>query len=115
MRPDPISLLLLISALVASTGFVGLYATNSPWRLTGVGKAMMTMAVALMGVCISGLLFQLLGPDYPFRFVVRNLVYLALNIALWWQLFNLVRMQNRLNRVPARRVRNEDEDKTPAA
>lgn len=105
--PDPISTLLIVAALVAATGFVGLYLTNSPWRLTNVGRAMMTLAVGLVLLCLTALLFNLLGPNYPFRPLVRNFSYLVLNLGLWWQLINLVKMQNRVNRLPAPRPRED--------
>lgn len=111
MGPDPISTCLIVAALVAATGFVGMYATNSPWRLTSVGRAMMTLAVSLVLLCVTALLFNLLGPDYPLRALVRNITYLVLNIGLWWQLVNLVHTQNRVNRLPKPRPREERQDK----
>lgn len=121
---NDISTLLIVSALIAATGFVGLYSTNSPWKLTSVGRAMMTLAVSLILLCITSLLFNLLGPNYALRPLIRTVSWAALNLGLWWQLVNLIKAQNRVNRIPTRRLpqpRNgqettrEDEDKTPVA
>lgn len=95
MGPDPIALFLLISALIAATGFMGMYATYSPWRSNEVGRSMMLLAFSIALMLVTGLLLQALGPDYPFRALFRNLVYLVLNVSMWWQLCLLIRVQNR--------------------
>lgn len=89
-----INLILLIGALVAATGFVGIYASHAPWRVTVVGKSMMLLALSVIGLIMSGLLYNAFGPDYPFRDVVRVCSFTFLNIALWYQLSVLVRAQN---------------------
>lgn len=113
MAVDPISTLLIVGVLVAATGFVGMYATNSPWRLSGVGKALMTTSLGVVLLATVALLFNLLGPDYPYRVLFRDLAYLVLNIGMWWQLINLVRAQNRVNRLPAPRERFERKTDEP--
>ena|SRR5437763_1353056 len=102
MGPDPISVLLLLGALIAACGFMGTYATYSPWRASEVGRSMMLLAFSIALMIVTGLLLQLLGPDYPFRLLVRNLVYVVLNVSLWWQLCILIRVVNRRFRENAR-------------
>lgn len=91
--PDPILLFLYITALIAACGFVGAYATNRPWR-TELGGAMLSLAIAFILVVLSGILLTVLGPNYPFRGLVRVLVALGLNIPMWWQLCILLRVQH---------------------
>lgn len=105
-------LLLVISALVACTGFVALYATNSRWRTTAVGQTMMLLAVCLIVVCFSGLVFSLVGPTAPIFPWLRLLIYIGLNVAMWRQLHLLIRIQRATN---ITRTDNEDQDKTPVA
>lgn len=126
MGPDPIALFLLISALIAATGFMGMYATYSPWRSNEVGRSMMLLAFSIALMLVTGLLLQALGPDYPFRALFRNLVYLVLNVSMWWQLCLLIRVQNRRYaertqvepiegaEIPAPRAATEVQDKLPA-
>lgn len=105
---DPIFVFLVIGALVASSGFVGIYASQSPWHASSVGRAMMTLASSLVMVCVVALLFTFLGPDYSHRFLIRDLAWTGLNIGLWWQLLNLVSLQRAASAGPAPL---EDQDK----
>lgn len=91
---DPISTLLITGALIATTGFIGLYATNSPWWTSRLGRPMMTLACSVFLLCAVGLLFNVLGADYRYRPLIRDVAYLALNISMWWQLVILVKVQN---------------------
>lgn len=89
-----LNLILLIGALVAATGFIGIYATHSPWRVSVVGRSMMLLAVSVVLLILSGIFYNAFGPDYPGRDLVRVCSFLFLNISLWYQLFVLVRVQN---------------------
>jgi asparagine N-glycosylation enzyme membrane subunit Stt3 len=90
---DPIFVFLVVAALVAAAGFVGIYAAQAPWQASNVGRAMMTLASSLVAICIVSLLFTFLGPDYALRTLIRDLSWTGLNIGLWWQLINLVVLQ----------------------
>lgn len=89
-----ICLLLLLSALIAATGFVGTYASFAPWRSNEVGRSMMLLAMSVIMLIVSGILLNVLGPDYRFRDVVRMSTYVVLNVALWRQLLVLLKVLN---------------------
>lgn len=89
-----INLVLLISALIAATGFIGLYASHSPWRVSVVGRSMMLLASSVVLLILSGIFYNALGPDYPYRTAMRLGTWIFLNGALWFQLIVLIRVQN---------------------
>lgn len=93
--PDPISLFLQIGGLIAASGFIGLYLTQLNWRSTPMGKVMVLLAMSFAGMALLGIFLQVLGPEYPYRALLRNLLWIGANIALWWQLALLIRSINR--------------------
>lgn len=100
MGPDPISVFLQLGGLIAASGFIGLYLTQLNWRATPMGKVMVLLATSFAGMALLGIALQVLGPDYPYRTLLRNLVWIGSNIALWWQLALLIRAINHPKPVP---------------
>lgn len=101
-------LLLIISALVACTGFIGMYATRAPWHRTDVGRTMMILALGLVLNCVSGLTLSLF-PGVSWFPYLRLVLWGSLNIGLWRQLRTLIQVQR------AADAQDEDQDKTPVA
>ena len=102
----------LISGLTASLGFVWIYATQSPWRSTPVGKSIMLLVGSLLLLVVFGLINALVG-DYPGKEVLRFGIYTLVNIALWRQLIVLLKVQNKRYRDEQLARRPEVEDNSP--
>lgn len=125
---NAVALLLLLSALIAATGFVGTYASFAPWRSNEVGRSMMLLAVSLILLIVAGIFLNAFGPHYPFRDAFRMTTYVVLNVALWKQLLVLLKVLNKKNKpepepeqpvaplrvLPAPRDPEETEDKLSA-
>lgn len=88
-----VSIVTLLSCLVASGGFVVLYGRRSRWRATSVGKSIMLLTGSLLILCLLGVATMIFGPDYPGRDLLRVIGTVLINIALWRQLYVLSRAQ----------------------
>lgn len=99
-------LLLIVSALVACTGFIGMYATKAPWHRSDVGRTMMILALGLLLNCLAGLALSLFGSQSLWFPYLRLALWTALNVALWRQLRTLVKVQFQDS------TKDEDQDKT---
>lgn len=80
----------IIAVLVIALLFTVLYRNFFNYRLTRAGRAVATLILAATEVLALGVFATLFGPDYPFRWLIREAVFLhigwgmlSLLIALW--------------------------------
>lgn len=84
---------ILLTALPGIGLFVIFYAKKSPWKKMFVGRTMMYLAVALGTLFLVNTASIYLGPDYPFRSVIRVLAYSTLSVTVWRLFFTLRKVQ----------------------
>jgi hypothetical protein len=70
-----------VGTAVAAAVFIALY-SRDPWHKSWFGRSLMMIAVSMLLLGISVVLFRLFGPDYPFRsvliIVVADLTFAAM-------------------------------------
>lgn len=86
---------IVLSYMLPLTIFIGLYAVRSPWRSNELGIALMLQKVGFTLVISVVLMTLFLGTDYAFRQELRTFVYTVVGVALWLDVFNLLRYQYR--------------------
>ena len=76
--------LLVFIAAVPATLFPIVY-WRRPWRASFLGRALMTKATGLALLIDTTLLYVWLGDDYPYRQLVRALVYTLITVGIIMQ------------------------------
>jgi uncharacterized membrane-anchored protein len=97
---NTLATIFLFAGLPALAAFVILYATRSPWRSTEPGRAVMYLASSLMVVYILAAVNAIFGQDWPYRGVLRFLIYAVVSSTFYRLLFTLIRIQNGRNIPP---------------
>ena len=87
-----IALYIAIPGLVA---FVVVYASRSRWRDFVAGRSVMYFMISLAMVAISGILVSVFGEHYPFRGLVRLVLYTSISFAVWRLVIVVLRIQNK--------------------
>jgi hypothetical protein len=77
------------------TIFILLYGLRSPWRSTAAGRALMQLAVALWLLYALGAANAAWGNDWPYRGVLRAIVFTTTTASFVRLLVLLVRIQRR--------------------
>lgn len=81
---DAIAVILLVLAAPPVNMFPVVYAFR-PWHESLIGRALMTKAIGLAVMVDVGLLTLVLGPDYPFRGIVRVIAFSLVVFGIWFQ------------------------------
>lgn len=104
----------IYAATPPAVAFPILY-TRSPWRSSIVGRAVMTLSVAIALILVASLAYQFI-PALPGLPVAAAVLYVWLAFALWRLLVVLARVQSGRDRphvdrrhVPDRRTSKEDQ------
>lgn len=86
---DQLSILLFLIAALTANIYLILYSFR-PWRSTGAGRALMTKTVGNV-ILLNMILFGLIWPDYPYRWVVRNIGLIVFDAGLIYLTIVLIR------------------------
>ena len=102
----------IIVSLVASLTFTLLFGLRSRWYTNPIGKMQFHKSVTLTTVFTLILVNSML-PDYTFRETIRFIVYSALAVALWGQVYMLILVQQGKIQGPNYGRRHDDIIKPP--
>ena len=80
---------LVVVAAISANLFPLVYARR-PWNRSFLGRALMVKAIGLALLIDVTLLYVLFGDDYPFRHVVRAVIYSIVTTGIWMQLLSLM-------------------------
>lgn len=86
--------IVVLSYLIPLLLFIGLYLFRSPWTSTELGIALMFQKVGMSLIVLLIVASIYLG-DYPYRDLVRGIIYTAVGVALWVDVVNLLRYQRK--------------------
>lgn len=74
--------------------FVIFYGVRSDWRRLVAGRSLMYMSIAMLAIMTLAAVTAILGPDFPFRPLIRFVVYAAMSITLWKMFYTLIKIQS---------------------
>lgn len=84
-------------AMAGALVFVAIYLT-APWYRTWEGRIIMAQKLLFVGFLINGVLFFVVGPDYPGRDVFRLVLFTAMPTVFWGMTVLLIRARFDLGR-----------------
>lgn len=95
-RPDPTMLDViadfgLLAGGIGAVVFVLLYGIFLNWRKTAAGRAIFYFMVSVVSVMGLNILARVTGGDYPFRDILRLVVYLGVCGTAWRLVVTLIR------------------------
>jgi hypothetical protein len=90
MRDGWESIVVSAACFVPSLAFTLIYGLRSRWRSNYVGWSMMNLSTT-MTIVLAYLLSVYIWPDEPFRLTLRYALLTLIAVALWWQLFVLLK------------------------
>lgn len=91
---DSIATALIIIAAPAATMFPIVYWFR-PWRQSQIGRALMVKATGMALLIDITIAYYAFGDDYPFRHLVRVIIYGLITLGIWWQFLAMLRAGKR--------------------
>lgn len=83
MNTDTVFSVLMIAAWPAAVAYPLIYGLLAPWHRSWIGRALMVKAVGIAILITFSALFQILGPSYPGRDIIRITGMCFVCVGVW--------------------------------